>query len=360
MQINFVTGLALIIFFGILAQWVSWRFRLPSILLLLIAGFIAGPISGLIIPDDYFGELLFPIVSISVAVILFEGGLSLKLSELRSVGKVVVRLITIGISLTWILTTAAAYYLLGLNFSLSVLLGAILVVTGPTVIMPILRHVKPNHQINSMLKWEGIINDPIGAVLSILVFEVIIASGITEAGTTLIFGVIKTILLSGVVGLSCGYLILLSIKHKLIPDFLHNSISLALVISVFAMANLIQKESGLFAVTIMGVFLANQKTVNVKHIIDFKENLRVILISFLFIILSARLKIADLQMLNVNSFIFVAALMLVIRPVSVYASTLNQNKLEGKTLFIMDGAARNCCRSNRFFVYHQTNSDGNG
>ena len=323
MNINFITGLALIIFFGILAQWLAWRFRLPSILLLLIAGFLAGPISGLIEPDRYFGNLLFPLVSISVAIILFEGGLSLKISELKSVGKVVTSLITIGIAITWLLTSLSAYYILGMNISLSVLLGAILVVTGPTVIMPILRFVKPSYQVNSLLKWEGIINDSIGAVLAILVFEVIISSGFVHASTTLIFGILKTLILSGTVGFAGGYFVLLLLKYKLIPDFLHNSISLALVVSVFAVSNLIQMESGLLAVTVMGVFLANQKSVTVKHIIEFKENLRVLLLSFLFIILAARLKISDLEMLNLNSFIFVAALMFVIRPLSVYASTFN-------------------------------------
>jgi NhaP-type Na+/H+ or K+/H+ antiporter len=323
LNINFVTGLALITFFGILAQWIAWRFRLPSILLLLIAGFLAGPISGLIDPDHYFGDLLFPLVSISVAIILFEGGLSLKISELKSVGKIVVKLITIGIALTWLLAALAAYYILGMNISLSILLGAILVVTGPTVIMPILRHVKPSYQVNSMLKWEGIINDSIGAVLAILVFEVIISSSFAQASTTLIFIIFNTILLSGTVGFAGAYLMVWLLKHKLIPDFLHNPISLALVVIVFAVSNLIQMESGLLAVTVMGIFLANQKSVTVRHIIEFKENLRVLLLSFLFIILAARIKISDLEMLNVNSFIFVGILMLVIRPASIYASTIN-------------------------------------
>ncbi|MEO8398475.1 MAG: cation:proton antiporter [Ignavibacteriaceae bacterium] len=338
MNINFITGLALIIFFGILAQWISWRFRLPSILLLLIVGFIAGPISGLIDPDEYFGKLLFPLVSISVAIILFEGGLSLKLSELKSVGKVVVKLITIGVAITWVLATLAAHYLLGMSFPLSVLLGAILVVTGPTVILPILRHVKPSYQVNSMLKWEGIINDPIGALLAILVFEVVISSGFTQASTQVITGLLKTILLSGSVGLAGGYIVLLLLKHKLIPDFLHNSISLALVISVFAISNLFQKESGLLAVTIMGIFLANQKSVNVRHIIEFKENLRVLLLSFLFIILAARLKVSDLEMLSINSIFFVAVLMLIIRPISIYASTL-KSKINWKEKLYLAGMA---------------------
>jgi NhaP-type Na+/H+ or K+/H+ antiporter len=331
---NFLLGLALIIFLGISAQWVAWRFRLPSILLLLLFGFAAGPVLNIVNPDAYFGPLLFPIVSISVAVILFEGGLSLKISEFKSVGKVVINLITFGILITWSMVAAAAYFILELDLALSILFGAILVVTGPTVILPILRHVRPTPQINSILKWEGILNDPVGALLAILVFEVIIAATFTMASTQVIGGLLKTIILSSSIGLAGAYAIVLLLKYKLIPDFLQNSISLAFVVCVFAVSNLVQAESGLFAVTLMGIFLANQKTVTLTHIIDFKENIRVILLSVLFIILAARVKITDLEMLNLNSLIFVAALILIIRPAAVYLSTLNTNINWREKIFI--------------------------
>ena len=151
---KFIIGLSAIVVSGVLAQWVAWKFRFPSILLLLIFGFIAGPVTGFLNPDSFFGHLLFPFVSISVALILFEGGMNLKFSELKVVGSLVRNLITIGILITWILSTLAAFYILNFSFTLSVLFGAILVVTGPTVILPILRHVKPKGQINSILKWD--------------------------------------------------------------------------------------------------------------------------------------------------------------------------------------------------------------
>lgn len=322
MSHNILVGLSLIIVLGIAAQWISWRFRLPSILLLLIFGFIAGPVTNILDPDFYFGDLLFPIVSISVAVILFEGGLSLKLSELKTVGGVVRNLASIGIFITWVLSSLLAFYILDFNLQISILLGAILVVTGPTVILPILRHVKPTGQINSVLKWEGIINDPIGALLAILVFEVLIAAGITEATTQVLAGLFKTILISTTIGFAGGYLIVILLKNNLIPDFLQNPISLALVVTAFSIAQIIQSESGLLAVTVMGIFLTNQKKVNVKHIIDFKENLRVLLISVLFILLAARLKLSDLDLLNYNSFIYVGLLILLVRPVSVFLSSI--------------------------------------
>jgi NhaP-type Na+/H+ or K+/H+ antiporter len=315
--------LASIIFLGAAAQWLSWRLRLPSILLLLVFGFLSGPVLGLVKPDQFFGNMLFPIVSISVAVILFEGGLNLKLSELKSAGGIIRNMVTIGILVTWVLTTFAAFYILNLEFSLSVLLGAILVVTGPTVILPILTHIRPAGSINSILKWEGIVNDPIGALLGILIFEVILTRGVGEATATLVFGILKTILLSVTVGLIGAYVIVFMLKYRLIPDFLQNSISLAVVVGVFSLGNLFQEESGLFSVTIMGVILANQKKVTVKYIIEFKENLRTILISVLFIILAARLNFSDLRLLNFGSALFTISLIILIRPLAVYLSTIH-------------------------------------
>jgi len=322
---NILIGLTLILVLGIAAQWISWRFKLPSILLLLIFGFIAGPVTNVLDPDSYFGELLFPIVSISVAVILFEGGLSLKLSELKTVGSVVRNLISIGLGVTWVLSSLFAVYILSIELQIAILLGAILVVTGPTVILPILRHVKPIGQINSVLKWEGIINDPIGALLAILVFEVIIAAGFAEASTQVLIGLMKIILISTTIGFAGGYLIVLFLKYNLIPDFLQNSISLAMVVAVFSGSQLIQSESGLLSVTIMGIFLTNQKRVIVTHIIDFKENLRVLLISILFILLAARLKISDLEFLDLNSFIYVGLLILIVRPAASFLSSIRSS-----------------------------------
>jgi len=322
-------GLAAIITIGILAQWVAWRFKLPSILLLLTFGIIAGPVTGLLQPDEFFGNLLFPVVSISVAIILFEGGLSLKFSELKTIGKIVRNLILVAIPVTWILISSAAYFILGLEFSYSVLLGAILVVTGPTVILPLLRQVRPKSNINSILKWEGIVNDPIGALIAILVFEALISTGFGAATLQTITGLLKIILISSSIGLLGSYLIVVLLKHRIIPDFLQNPFSLTMVIAIFTLSNIVQAESGLLAVTVMGIYLANQKQVNVKHIVEFKENLRLLLLSFLFIILAARLTISDIEMLSVSSFVFVAALIFLVRPAAVFLSTI-KSKLNWK------------------------------
>ncbi|HWP92813.1 MAG TPA: sodium:proton antiporter [Thermodesulfobacteriota bacterium] len=316
-------GIASIIALGIGAQWLAWRFRLPSILLLLILGFVAGPVTGFLNPDVLFGELLLPVVSLSVSIILFEGGLSLRLSELKEVGRVVFNLITIGVLITWLATAVLGQYLLGLDFSLAMLLGAILVVTGPTVIVPLLMQIRPVGRIGSIVKWEGIVNDPIGAVLALLVFKGILASGFREATSLAAIGIFKAVFIGLGVGLSMAAILIVLLKRYWIPDFLHNSVSLMMVVLAFTVSDSLQNESGLLAVTVMGIALANQNAVSVRHIVEFKESLRVLLISSLFIILAARLPRNIFDYVNPDSLFFLALLILFVRPLAVLSSTLN-------------------------------------
>ncbi len=315
-------GLAAIIVLGIGAQWLAWRISLPAILLLLIFGFIAGPVTGLINPNQLFGNLLLPLVSVTVAIILFEGGLSLKFSEVREVTAVIRNLVTVGVLVSWVLTSLASYLIFGLGLQISILLGAVLVVTGPTVIIPLLRHVRPSGRVGSILKWEGIIIDPIGAVLAVLVFEVIISVGLEKATTQVVVSIFKTLVIGTVLGLAGAKLVIVILKRHWVPDFLQNPVSLMIVVFVFVCSNVIQVESGLLSVTLMGIALANQKWVSLKHIVEFKENLRVLFISSLFIILASRLTIDELSyVLNFKGFIFLVLMILVVRPLSIFIST---------------------------------------
>lgn len=321
--------LASVIVLGIAAQWVAWRMRFPSILFFLLIGFIAGPVSGFLHPDELMGNILLPVVSISVAVILFEGGLTLRLRELRELGSVIISLITLGAIITWLTVTAAAYFILHLDFRLSILLGAILIVTGPTVIGPLLSHIRPLKRVGTILKWEGIIIDPIGAMLAVLVFEAILAGEVSEAGTVILAGILKTILIGGVIGLGMARLLILLLRKFLIPDILQESVALVLVITAFVISNILQPESGLLTVTLMGLFMDNQKSVSIKHIVEFKENLRVIIISSIFILLAARLKLEDIQNFSLATFLFLGTLIFVARPISVFISTIG-SKLNWK------------------------------
>ncbi len=331
---NLLTGLALIIILGIAAQWLAWRLRLPSILLLLVFGFLAGPV---IEPERLLGDLMLPVVSFSVALILFEGGLSLRLRDVREVRHVVRNMVTVGAIVTWALTAIAArlFITVGdgepMSWEVAILLGAVLIVTGPTVIIPLLRHVRPRARLESILRWEGIVIDPIGATIAVLVFQAILSlhrgadaegASATLVSTALVdFGM--TIVVGGGAGLLGAFLLYIMLKHYLIPDFLHNATTLMLVVAVFSGSNLMQHESGVLAVTVMGFALANQRSVAVKHIAEFKENLQILLISIVFILLSATLDLRQLSTyFDGGTVLFLAALILVVRPMMVIASTM--------------------------------------
>ncbi|MEQ9619586.1 MAG: cation:proton antiporter [Deltaproteobacteria bacterium] len=335
MDEHLLIGFITIIVLGIGAQWIAWRIGLPAILLLLISGFIAGPATGFIDPNLIFGELLLPIVSVSVAVILFEGGLSLKFSELREIRKVVLSLVTIGVIVSWAVSSVASYYLFGFDFRLAVLLGAILVVTGPTVIIPLLREIRPSGRVGSIIKWEGIVIDPIGALLAVLVFEAIVAGGVEKATEQVAFSVLKSFILGGVIGFAGAQAIIFILKKHWAPDHLQNPVSLMFVVAAFTISNFFQHESGLITVTIMGIVLANQKTVSIKHIMEFKETLRVLFIASLFIILAARLTAEDVKYLaTFVSIVFLLVLFFIARPLSVFVSTFRSGLNFKEKLFL--------------------------
>ncbi|MCB9419556.1 MAG: sodium:proton antiporter [Ardenticatenaceae bacterium] len=321
MSEHLLVNLASILILGIGAQWLAWRLRLPSILLLLLFGFLAGPITGFLHPDHLFGEMLFPVVSISVAVILFEGGLTLRLSELPRAGRAIFRLISVGALVTWGITAVSAHYILQMDWSLSVLLGAILIVTGPTVIGPLLRQIRPKGNTGAILKWEGILIDPVGAVLAVLVFEAILSGQFDQAPAVIIGGVLQTLVIGVVLGVLGAAIMIVLLRRYWVPDHLQNGIALLLASAMFALSNELHPEAGLLTVTLMGILLANQKWVSIKHIVEFKENLRVLLIGALFIILAARIELTDLVALGWKGLIFQIVLVVAARPLTVLLST---------------------------------------
>ncbi|GMU21258.1 MAG: cation:proton antiporter [Phycisphaerae bacterium] len=329
-----------LIVLGGAAQWLAWLIRLPSILLLLIFGFLAGPIGGLIDPDKLFGDLLLPIVSFSVALILFEGGLSLNFGELRGSAGVVRNLVTVGALATWVVAAVAAHLIIGLDWSLAILLGAVLMVTGPTVVLPLLRHIKPRGPAGPILKWEGIVIDPIGASMAVLVFEIILGGRPDEAPGHVAWALAKTVLAGGGLGLVAALLLVLLLRRRAVPDFLETTVTFMLVLSAFAASNSIQPESGLLAVTVMGIALANQQKVDLEHIVEFKENLRVFLLSALFILLSARLQLRDLERIGMETLLFIVVLIVVARPLCVAVSTIFSNVGWRDRLLIMWMAPR--------------------
>ncbi len=304
---------------GITAQLLAWRLGLPSILFLLAFGFAAGELW--MRPDQIIPEsLLFPIVSLSVAIILFEGGLSLKLKELKEAGTPVLRLCTWGVVISWILTTLIARFILGFEWGIASLLGAILVVTGPTVIAPLLRVIQPSPRVASVVKWEGIVIDPIGATFALLVFEVVSAVSLKVAAVDVALTLGKTIAVGVIFGYVAGLVVTRLLERYAIPDYLHSVFLLVVVAVLFTASDALQHEAGLLTVTIFGVYLANQDRARVRHIIEFKENLRVLLISTLFIVLSGRVSWAQISELGWRAPVFTLGLILLVRPVCVFLS----------------------------------------
>ena len=304
----FIIGITGIVFTGILAQWIGWRLRIPSILLLALAGLTAGPLTGILRPEVIFGDSLFALISLAVAIILFEGGLSLRLTDLKEIKQAVINLVSIGIIITWVTASLGAWFILDLDIRLSILFGAILVVTGPTVIIPILNHLRLVSRIGAVARWEGIINDPIGALLSVLIFEILSGGGVGFIPEIAVSGILITLIAGTGLAFAGSYLAILAIRRYWIPDKLQNPVVIMLVLTVFTAANHFQPESGLFAVTMMGIITGNQKSISIKHIIEFKENLRVLLISSLFVILIARLTFSDIERISLPVLFFLSFL----------------------------------------------------
>lgn len=320
-----IVFLTLILVLGVAAQWLAWKFKLPSIVLLLAFGFALGHFSGVRI-DDFLAtgnghsSPLLSAVGLFVAIILFEGGLTLKFKELRESGLPILRLCTFAVILSATLTTIFMIAALGYDWRLAALIGCILTVTGPTVIAPLLRHVNPTRKMASIVKWEGIVVDPIGAILAVLVFKIAIAGDFAAANIE-IWQALGIMFAVGVIGaLILAKAVEFLLKHHLVPDYLQPVFLLAVVALAFTFSNFVEKEAGLLTVTVLGIVLANQRSVSVRHILEFKENLRILIISLLFIVLSGRISAADLGGALVKGGWLLAFLVLVGRPISVFVS----------------------------------------
>ncbi|BBT18498.1 sodium/hydrogen antiporter [Metapseudomonas otitidis] len=303
------------------SQWLAWRLRLPAILFLLLSGILAGPVLGVLDPGALFGPLLFPLTSLAVALILFEGSLTLHLSEWREIGSVVRRMVTLGALATWVVIAVATHLLLGFSWELAVLFGSLTLVTGPTVIVPMLRVVRPRASVANILRWEGIVIDPIGALAAVVTFSFIVSrdQGGWSQSLATFAGVIGCGTLLGVLG---GWALGVVLRRHWLPEYLHNLAALAAVLGVFIASNLLVHESGLLAVTLMGMWLANMRGVDVKPILHFKENLSVLLISGLFILLAARLDLKALLALGPATLALLAVIQFIARPLNIGLSTL--------------------------------------
>ena len=315
---------------GLACQWLAWRLRLPAILFLLIAGLVVGPLTGWLQPQALLGELLFPLISLAVAVILFEGSLTLNFKEIRGVNHTVWSIVSLGALVSWGVTSAVTHYLLGFDWSLALLFGSLTVVTGPTVIVPLLRTVRPNVRLSNILRWEGILIDPLGALFVVMVYEFIVSS--SEVHSLYVFTLILAVGLA--IGAAAGQAVAVVLRRGMLPEYLQPFAVLAVVLGVFSASNAIESESGLLTVTVMGMWLANAKNVNIQHILHFKENLTILLITGLFILLAARIELADFQALGWSALLLFVLMQLVSRPLSIFIATARSSLSLKEKIFL--------------------------
>ncbi|MBT8266129.1 MAG: cation:proton antiporter [Bacteroidia bacterium] len=342
--------LAGIIILGILAQWVAWKFKIPAILPLILIGLLVGPIAQEFLSEDgtkyiepiwngseglFPGQSLFYFVSLAISIILFEGGLTLKMSEIKNVGPVITKLITLGSLVTFFLAAIAAHFIFNLSWEISYLFSSLIIVTGPTVITPILRNIPLKKDVSAVLKWEGILIDPIGALVAVLVFEFISVGGGGEYTKTALIEFGKIVLFGSTFGFTFAHGLNFAMNKKWIPHYLLNVFALAAVLGVFVLSDSFAHESGLLAVVVMGMVLGNSNSPHLKELLYFKESLSVLLISILFILLAANINFEDLLLIyNWKTAVLFAIVVFVIRPVGVFLSTHKSTLKLNEKLFI--------------------------
>tara|TARA_R110000868_G_scaffold53928_1_gene169118 strand:+ start:2266 stop:4182 length:1917 start_codon:yes stop_codon:yes gene_type:complete len=313
---------------GVAAQWLAWRLRWPSIVLMMGAGLLLGPIAALTLghpllnPDESFGEFLRPMIALAVAVILFEGGITLNFRELRDASTPVRRMVVLAFPLGWGFATLALHYIAGIAWDLSAMIGALLTTTGPTVVLPLLRQAKLPARIASVLKWEGIVNDPIGALAAVFVFEAIrqsaLGQGWMDAALALAFGAA----IGAALGFASGYALSQSFRRGWVPEPMKAPLVLAAVLVCFSLADALASETGLVAVTVFGLVVANSRLASIEEMRRFKEGIASILVASVFVVLAAQLTPSALTSLHAGHYLAVAAAILVVRPLAVYLATL--------------------------------------
>ncbi|HUH29012.1 sodium:proton antiporter [Gelidibacter sp.] len=339
-----------IVILGILAQWVAWKLKIPAILPLILIGLLVGPFAAEYLSSDgtkwiqpiyngekglFPGESLFYFVSLAISIILFEGGLTLRVKEIKNIGPVITKLITIGSTVTFFGGAVAAHYIFYLSWEMSFLFSALIVVTGPTVITPILRHIPLKQDVSAVLRWEGILIDPIGALVAVLVFEFIsVDVGGAFTKTAFIeFG--KIVLFGSTFGFAFAHGLNFIMNKRLIPHYLLNVFALASVLGVFVLADIFAHESGLLAVVVMGMVLGNSNSPYLKELLYFKESLSILLVSILFILLAANINMEDLRLvLNWNMVALFAIVVFILRPIGVFWSTYNSSLKFNEKVFI--------------------------
>ncbi|SDK17151.1 cation:proton antiporter [Sediminibacillus albus] len=320
---------------GVGSQWLSWRYRLPAIVVMSVAGLLAGPLFGVINPEKDFGDVYQPIITMAVAIILFEGSLNLHLKDIRGLGRSVFRIVTLGAFISWILGSLAAYYVAGMSWAVSFVIGALFIVTGPTVILPLLRQSKLKPRPAKILKWEGIIVDPIGALLAVFALEIIIVLTGEDPNIVSLLLFLLASLFAVILGWAIGRGIGWMFETGRVPEFLKSPLVFAAVIACFTIADEVTHETGLLAVTAMGMTLANIRISSIQDMRHFKENISILLISTIFVMLTASLTRETLMQIFQPEIIgFVLLMLFIVRPLAILLSTIKTDLTKSEKLLV--------------------------
>jgi NhaP-type Na+/H+ or K+/H+ antiporter len=312
-----VQVVALVGVLGVGAQWLAWRFRLPAIVLMLGIGLLVGPVMGLFLPDRDLGPIYKPLISVAVAIILFEGGLTLEYQRLRDAKGPVRRLVYLGAPLGWALSTLVLWLAVGLSWQSAAVFGGVMVVTGPTVIAPMLRQAKLRARPAQILQWEAIVNDPLGALIAVLVLELVlvIETGLSAGEAVWLLG--SGIGFALLAGLASGKGLEIAFRRAWVPEYMKVPVLFVSVIAVFAVTDTVLHESGMLAVTIMGMVLANANLSSYTELHRFKEHATILLVSGVFVLMAASLDFATLTQLTWRAALFVVLTVAVVRPLQV-------------------------------------------
>ncbi|MFT8474648.1 MAG: sodium:proton antiporter [Acetobacter orientalis] len=322
---------------GMVAQWAAWRFRLPAIVLLFALGLLYGPVLEILHPTKMIGPAFHSLVSLAVALIVFEGGLALDFRQLKEAGEGVIRLTLFALPINLILGSAAAHYIGGMTWGAAFLFGAIIVVTGPTVVLPLLRHAKLHPRVAAFLRWEAIVNDPVGAILATLVLEVLLMRPDEGSGT--FFGFILPHMLA-----SAGLMILLGIGaawgmrwlwvRDMMPEILKIPVLITSALVLFAMGTLAMDGAGLMASTVFGMALVNLRIPGMAEIQRMKEALVVLIVSLLFVLLTADLQRSELAHLSWSIGALTLAVLFLVRPLGIMLATMRSSMPWSERIFV--------------------------
>lgn len=322
---------------GMVAQWLAWRFRLPAIVLLFLLGLILGPGLEILHPSELIGSLFHPIVSLAVALIVFEGGLALDFRQWKETGEGVLRLTVVALPINWVLGTLAAHYVGELGWGPSCLFGSIIVVTGPTVVLPLLRQAKLQPRTAAFLRWEAILNDPVGAILATIVLEILLmkpGEGTGAFVATIIPHVLISMIVAIGLGIGAGWFLKQLFVRDLMPETLKMPMMLTTALAVYGLGSLFMDGAGLMAATVFGMALANMRVPGLAELQRMKESLVVLIVSLLFILLTADLQRVVLERLSWSILALTCAVIFVVRPLGIYLATLRSGLSWSERIFL--------------------------